>query len=118
MSLWAAQLSHVEAAGRPAAFAFPGVVAVAKAGRSDALRKKHRRIVAAAQPPCALCGRPIDYSIPWPDDMSFELDHRVAVANGGTDELWQKQAAHRVCNRKKSAKPYAEDVIRRSGALR
>jgi 5-methylcytosine-specific restriction endonuclease McrA len=31
--------------------------------------------------------------------MSFEVDHIVALVNGGEDVLENKQAAHRKCNR-------------------
>jgi 5-methylcytosine-specific restriction endonuclease McrA len=33
--------------------------------------------------------------------MSFEVDHILAINNGGTDTLDNKQASHRVCNRAK-----------------
>jgi len=33
--------------------------------------------------------------------MSFEVDHVIAVNNGGTDTLENKQASHRACNRAK-----------------
>jgi 5-methylcytosine-specific restriction endonuclease McrA len=33
--------------------------------------------------------------------MSFEVDHIVALDNGGPDTLANKQAAHRRCNRAK-----------------
>lgn len=33
--------------------------------------------------------------------MSFEVDHILAINNGGTDTLDNKQASHRTCNRTK-----------------
>jgi 5-methylcytosine-specific restriction endonuclease McrA len=33
--------------------------------------------------------------------MSFEVDHIVALNNGGSDDLSNKQASHRRCNRDK-----------------
>lgn len=33
--------------------------------------------------------------------MSFEVDHILALDNGGSDTLDNKQASHRKCNRDK-----------------
>lgn len=38
----------------------------------------------------------------WWRDM--EVDHDVALANGGGNQEWNKKAAHRWCNRRKGAK--------------
>ena len=90
---------------------------------NSAARERSRKRLAAMGAPCAICGRPIDYSRParvrvngkwvW-DDWSFELDEIVPVA------LWEKfgypspeacandpanhQATHRLCNRQKGAR--------------
>lgn len=85
-------------------------------GRSDALRKRHRAIVAKAKPGCHICGRPIDYSLKFPDPMCFVLDHLVPIAKGGADTIDNKKAAHHECNSKKRARDYAP-IIRRSGTL-
>jgi len=85
-------------------------------GRSDALRKKHRAIIAKAKPSCHICGKPIDYTLPYPDPGCFVVDHVVAIANGGSDTIENKKAAHHACNSKKRARVYAP-IIRRSGAL-
>lgn len=63
-------------------------------GRSDALRKKHRAIIAKAKPACHICGQPIDYSLQYPDPMCFVVDHLVPIAKGGSDALANKKAAH------------------------
>ena len=34
--------------------------------------------------PCALCGKPIDYSLPSGHPMSFEVDEIVPVSKGGS----------------------------------
>jgi 5-methylcytosine-specific restriction endonuclease McrA len=44
---------------------------------------------------------PIDYSVRSPDLMSYEVDHIIALDNGGPDILENKQASHRTCNRAK-----------------
>lgn len=61
--------------------------------------------------PCAICGRPIDYSLDWwtdPSDgkrkrhpLSFEYDHRVPFASSGDNSFSNAQAVHRICNQRK-----------------
>jgi len=85
--------------------------------RSTTLRDRHRNIIKRNEPPCWICGEPIDYTLPHTDPKSFVVDHKVALALGGTDTIDNKAAAHRECNRDKGARPHA-DVIRRSGSLR
>lgn len=70
-------------------------------GRSTTTRDRDRRAIARTKPPCGICELPIDYTIPSPDPLSFEVDHIVALNNGGTDTLDNKQASHRKCNRDK-----------------
>ena len=52
--------------------------------------------------PCALCGQPIDYSLPSGNPMSFEVDEVIPVSRGG-DPLSREntQPAHRICNQRK-----------------
>lgn len=71
------------------------------AGRNTTQRDRDRKAIRREQPPCALCGDPIDYTLRTPDPMSFEVDHVVPIARGGADDLSNKQAAHRKCNRDK-----------------
>lgn len=72
--------------------------------RNTATRDKHRRIIAQDQPPCGICGHPIDYTLPHTDPRSYVVDHITPDAKGGPDTLDNKQAAHRDCNRDKSDK--------------
>ena len=69
--------------------------------RSTTTRDRDRRAIARTKPPCGICEGAIDYGLKSPDPMSFEVDHIVALANGGTDTLDNKQATHRSCNREK-----------------
>lgn len=70
-------------------------------GRSTTVRDQHRRAIARTKPPCHICEQPIDYSLKSPDPMSFEVDHMLALDNGGADTLDNKAASHRKCNREK-----------------
>lgn len=74
------------------------------AGRNTTIRDQHRRHIARGKPPCGICLEPIDYALPYTDPLSFVVDHVIPVAKGGLDELDNKQAAHRICNRLKSDK--------------
>lgn len=74
-------------------------------------RTKLRNRMRAKGLPCALCGQPIDYSLPAGDPMSFELDEVLPVARwreGGYESAEQcaldpanHQPAHRICNQRK-----------------
>lgn len=80
-------------------------------GRNTATRDRHRAAIRRTRPPCGICGREIDYSLPHLEPLSFVVDHIVPVDRGGPDELDNKQAAHRSCNRAKSNK-LAEEMGR------
>lgn len=82
-------------------------------GRSTTTREQHRRAIRRTKPPCGICELPIDYALVSPDPMSFEVDHIVALDNGGTDTLDNKQASHRKCNRDKWNR-LAEDLMPRT----
>lgn len=84
--------------------------------RNSATRDKHRARISKDQPACHICGRPIDYTLPHLDPMSFVVDHVRPLAKGGTDTLENKRAAHRECNSKKRARLVAP-IVRRSGSL-
>jgi 5-methylcytosine-specific restriction endonuclease McrA len=70
-------------------------------GRSTTVRDQHRRAIARTKPPCGICEDEIDYTLRLPHPMSYEVDHIIAIDNGGPDTLDNKQASHRVCNREK-----------------
>lgn len=84
--------------------------------RSTTRRDRHRAAIRRGEPACHICGKPIDYTLKTPDPMSFEVDHVVPLAKGGADELSNKAAAHRRCNRAKHANDFAP-IVRRSSTL-
>lgn len=77
---------------------------MSNAPRSTTVRDRDRRTIARTKPPCGICQGDIDYDLPHTDPMSFVVDHVIPLAKDGPDELGNKQAAHRVCNRLKSDK--------------
>lgn len=74
---------------------------MSNAARNTTQRDRDRRTIARSKPPCGICLEPIDYTLRSPDPMSFEVDHILALDNGGGDTLANKQASHRKCNREK-----------------
>ena len=67
-------------------------------------RTKLRNRVRAMGLPCAICGHPIDYSLPAGDPMSYELDEIVPVSKGGSPyDPGNVQPAHRICNQRRGA---------------
>lgn len=74
-------------------------------GNHKAAYEKHRRIILAQQEVCAICGKPVDKSLPFPDPFSATVDHIIPVAKGGhPSALDNLQLAHLICNQIKSSK--------------
>ena len=48
--------------------------------------------------PCAWCGKPFDWTLPYNDRGAFTADHPHAVANGGHLTKQQLEPFHRGCN--------------------
>lgn len=70
-------------------------------------RRELRKRVKSLGLPCAICGKPIDYSLPAGHPMSYELDEIVPVALGGDPlDAGNVQPAHRICNERKGAKAH------------
>ena len=76
--------------------------------RHTTTRDRHRAIIAANEPPCHICGQPIDYNLPWLNPGAYVVDHVVPISRGGENTLENKRAAHRACNAAKAAKPLPE----------
>lgn len=70
--------------------------------RNTTRRDKHRRTLAIGEPPCGICGQPIDYTLPHTDPDSYVVDHINPWAVSRDDSLDNKQPAHRRCNRTKA----------------
>lgn len=71
-------------------------------------RNLARQRVLAQQVPCAICDRPIDDAIRWPDPMSAEVDEIIPVSRGGSaTDLRNLEKVHCCCNQLKSDKSLA-----------
>lgn len=68
-------------------------------------RREVRAWLRAQCLPCHICGRPIDYSLPAGDPMSFEVDEIVPVSRGGSPiDRGNVLPAHRICNERRGNK--------------
>lgn len=69
-------------------------------------RREVRAWLRAQALPCHICGRPIDYSLPAGDPMSFEVDEIIPVSKGGSPiDRGNVAPAHRICNERRGNKP-------------
>lgn len=80
--------------------------------KNGARRTALRNRVKSLGLPCALCGRPIDYTLPAGDPMSYELDEIIPVSLGGDPlDPDNVQPAHRICNQRKSNKVWPASIV-------
>lgn len=76
---------------------------------NGARRDKVRAVVRSWGRPCAICGDPIDYSLPPGDPWSFEVDEIIPVSKGGSPfDVDNCQPAHRRCNQWRGARGMGE----------
>lgn len=80
----------------------------AKRPRADLESKYYRaarKKILMAQDTCAICGQPVDKSLPRTDPMSPTVDHIISPKHGGHPwALDNLQLAHRRCNSLKQDK--------------
>lgn len=74
-------------------------------GRDSPGFKRIRKNLAIAQPPCWLCGQPIDYSLPRGDKNSFTADHILPLETHPelAEDPGNIVAAHWGCNSSKGS---------------
>lgn len=67
--------------------------------------KNNKKWIWKTQDTCAICGKPVDKSLKFPDPMSGTIDHIIPVDKGGhLSDRSNLQLAHFRCNRNKSNK--------------
>ena len=65
--------------------------------------EKNRKKIFATQTVCAICGKPVDFSLKPPHPLSAAVDHIIPVSKGGhPSDIANLQLTHRCCNRAKS----------------
>ncbi len=66
---------------------------------------KNKKRIYATQTICALCGKPVDFNLKFPNPLSATIDHIVPVSKGGhPSDISNLQLAHLSCNRTKANK--------------
>lgn len=76
-------------------------------GSHRSLYEKNRKRILSTQKVCAICGKPVDFTLKYPHPMSAAIDHIIPVAkNGHPSDLSNLQLAHMTCNRQKSDKMF------------
>lgn len=80
------------------------------ANRNTTIRDRHRTVLRRGEPPCALCLKPIDYALKYPNPWCYVVDHILPVIKFPELEhdITNKQPAHNTCNREKWDKLEAE----------
>ena len=74
-------------------------------GWAKATYQKARKKIFATQSVCAICGRPVNFDLKFPDPWSPTVDHIIPIAKGGNPaDIANMQLAHLQCNRLKSSK--------------
>ena len=67
--------------------------------------EKNKKKIYATQTTCGICGKPVDFSIRYPNPLSPCIDHIIPIAKGGhPSDIDNMQLAHWTCNRQKSDK--------------
>ena len=65
--------------------------------------EKNRKRIFMTQSICAICGRPVDFRLKYPDPMAATCDHIIPINKGGhPSDIDNLQLTHASCNRAKS----------------
>ena len=82
-------------------------------GWAEATYRKARKKIFASQSVCAICGRPVNFDLRFPDPWSATVDHIVPLSKGGNPaDVANMQLAHLQCNRIKSSKTNVLPAVR------
>lgn len=84
-------------------------------GWAKSTYQKARKKIFATQSVCAICGRPVNFDLKFPDPWSPTVDHITPISKGGNPaDIANMQLAHLQCNRMKAAKTGALPAVKES----
>ena len=84
-------------------------------GWAKATYRKARKKIFAMQSVCAICGRPVNFDLKFPDPWSATVDHIIPISKGGNPaDIANMQLAHLQCNRIKSSKTNTIVAVKKS----
>ena len=77
--------------------------------------ERNKKIIYATQSICGICGKPVDFTIRYPNPMAPCIDHIVPIDKGGhPSDMDNLQLAHSACNRQKSDKLFEHKEIKKA----
>ena len=81
--------------------------------RAPALSKADKRKLCEQQKwKCSLCGKKLNSKLRSTHNMGVTIDHVIPVSKGGTGDLANLNAAHRICNIKKGNRSLGPEQLR------
>lgn len=84
-------------------------------GWAEATYRKARKKIFATQTICAICGRPVNFDLRFPDPWSATVDHIVPISKGGNPaDIANMQLAHLQCNRLKASKTHLVAAVKKT----
>lgn len=84
-------------------------------GWAKATYLKAKKKIFATQSVCAICGRPVNFDLKFPDPWSATVDHIIPLSKGGSPaDIANMQLAHLQCNRLKASKMNTLPAVRAS----
>ncbi len=76
--------------------------------------EKNKKRILATETVCAICGRPVNKSLPKGDPMAPEIDHIIPISkNGHPSDISNLCLVHASCNKAKSDKVFLEDKTKK-----
>ena len=73
--------------------------------------EKNKKRILATESICAICGRPVDKTLPQHDPMAPEIDHIIPISKGGhPSDIDNLCLVHSCCNKAKSDKVFLETI--------
>lgn len=80
-------------------------------GKHQIAFRNNKKRIYATQDTCAICGKPVDFSLKFPNPLSACIDHIIPIDRGGhPSDISNLQLAHLACNRAKATKLLSKRV--------